>query len=212
MIVRRWPYYEEMKALARTVRARYGLNGPRVTRSDLRRVYKVQRITVHLWPYPLKKLRGAYFNDECGVSVMIDKSLPEDPRVFTMAHELKHHFVDADRAAVFCGLSNRNEIIEIGAEVFAAEFLFPDQLFVANMMEMRVPKGICQPESLVRLKRETKTTLSYSGLVKKAEFLGFASPGSLDGVRWKKLEEKLYGVPFYKQKHRLRRATRTRAS
>ena len=209
--MRRWPYYEEMKVLAQTVRARYGLNGPRVTRSDLRRIYKDQRITIDLWPYPLKKLRGAYFNDEDGVSVMIAKSLPEDPRIFTMAHELKHHLVDSDRREIICDRANQNETIEIGAEVFAAEFLFPDELFVATMIEMGVPKGICQPESLVHLKRETQTTLSYSGLVKKAEFLGFASPGSLDGVRWKKLEEKLYGVPFYKQKHRLRRATRTRA-
>jgi hypothetical protein len=30
-------------------------------------------------------------------------------------------------------------------------------------------------------------------------FLGFAEPKSLDGVKWKKLEEELYGEPLYKK-------------
>ncbi len=210
--MRRSVYYENMKTLAREVRSQYDLNGPRVTRSDLRRVYAHQEITIDLWPFPLKKLRGAYFNDDSGVSVMIAKSLPEDPRVFTMAHELKHHLVDADNTAIYCDLSNQNEVIEIGAEVFAAEVLFPDELFLEILAEANVLKGACTPESLVHLKRDTRTTLSYAGLAKKAEFLDLSSPGALNGIKWKKLEEKLYGVPFYKRRYRSQRSKAARAS
>jgi hypothetical protein len=58
---------------------------------------------------------------------------------------------------------------------------------------------------LIRLKRETRTTLSYAGLAKRAVFLGFAAPGSFDGVRWKKLEEQIFGEPLYKVLLRRRR-------
>jgi hypothetical protein len=50
------------------------------------------------------------------------------------------------------------------------------------------------------LKRETQTTLSYAGLAKRAEFLGFAPQKSLGKIAWKTLGETIYGVPFYKQR------------
>jgi hypothetical protein len=52
---------------------------------------------------------------------------------------------------------------------------------------------------IVHLKHDTRTTLSYTGLAKRATFLGLAPAGSLDNVRWKKLEEEIFGEPFYKQ-------------
>lgn len=76
-------YYERMKTLARAVRAEYGLTTPRVTRSDLRKVYREEGIRVDLWPpkptngngktgsRSLRNLRGAYFNNELGASILI---------------------------------------------------------------------------------------------------------------------------------------------
>jgi Zn-dependent peptidase ImmA (M78 family) len=37
---------------------------------------------------------AAYFDDECGVSEMLAKGLPDEPTIFSMAHELEHHLVD----------------------------------------------------------------------------------------------------------------------
>jgi hypothetical protein len=71
------------------VRARFGLTSPRVLRSDLRRIYRAEGIQIDLWPHKLRKLRGAYINDEFGPTVMLAKGLPQDPMVFTMGHELK---------------------------------------------------------------------------------------------------------------------------
>lgn len=189
-----------MRLLAAQIRDQYGLQTPRVLKSDLRRIYKHQEIQIDLWPYKLKKLRGAYFYDEDGASVMLVKGLPDDPTIFTMGHELKHHLVDRGSIVSLCDPSNQSTEIEIGAEIFAAELIYPEQMFHDHLLNMGVVMGACTPNQIVTLKRETKTTLSYAGLAKRAEFLGFAPPNSLAGIAWKKLEESIYGVPFYKQR------------
>jgi Zn-dependent peptidase ImmA (M78 family) len=192
-------YYEEMKLLARSIRGQYGLISPRVLRSDLRRIYRDRGIRIDLWPHKLRKLRGAYFNDDLGPTVMLAKGLPEDPMVFTMAHELKHDLVDANLSLSYCDSSNLSAPIEIGAEVFAAELIYPEANFAADIQSFGASRGTCTAETIVRVKHETRTTLSYTGLVKRAEFMGFSPRGSLQGIQWKNLEETIYGVPLYKR-------------
>jgi len=188
-----------MRVLALETRAKYALTTARVLKSDMRRIYKDQGIHIDLWPYRLKKLRGAYFNDETGPSVMLAKGLPDDPMIFTMGHELKHHLVDRDSIVALCDPSNQKAEIEIGAEIFAAELIYPESMFHEDLSRLGASSGSCRPEQIVALKRETQTTLSYQGLAKRAEFLGYSEPGSLKKVAWKKLEESLYGVPLYKR-------------
>jgi Zn-dependent peptidase ImmA (M78 family) len=136
---------------------------------------------------------------------MIRKDLPDDPMIFTMAHELKHHLVDSDLGLVNCIDKTVSQPIEIGAEVFAAEFLFPDELFIQMMENMGVDPGSCTAETIARVKHETKTTLSYAGLVKKAEWLEYAVEGTLPKTGWRQLDEQIYGVPFYRRRYRLAR-------
>ncbi len=195
-------YYDELKALARGVRARFGLKTPRVLRSDLRRIYKAENIRIDLWPYKFRGLRGAYFNDELGATVVLAKGLPEDPMVFTMAHELKHHLADRDLPISYCDASNVSNPIEIGAEIFAAELIYPDNNCADDLVRMGVQPGCCTPEDIVRLKHDTRTTLSYAGIAKRCEFMGFSRPGAFAGVKWKKLEVSLYGLPIYKRVRR----------
>jgi len=196
--VRRYPYYQELKALARDVRARHSLTSPRVLRSDMRRIYRGEGIRIDLWQYRLRGLRGAYFNDEFGPTVMVAAGLPSEPMIFTLGHELKHHLVDRDSAGRFCSESNRDDAIEIGAEIFAAELIFPEEDFCRQMAAMGVEQGQCAAETIVRLKHETTTTMSYAALAKRAEYLRFAPEDSLQAVKWTKLAEELYGEPLYK--------------
>ena len=182
-------YYEDLKALARQVRAENGLTSPRVLPTDLMRIYAKHGIVLDEWPYRFKHLRGAFINDHIGTTIMIAKGLPQDPKVFTMAHELKHFFRDRDLGISYCDLSNLNKNLEIGAEVFAAELLFPDRDFVAHMNMMGIRRDQCLPRTLIRLKRKTRTTLSYAGLAKKAERLGYAPYHSLTTIKtWRRLE------------------------
>jgi hypothetical protein len=62
--VSRADYYRQMRALAVEVRSKYDFATPRVLRSDMRRIYREEGIRIDLWPYKMKKLRGAYFNDD----------------------------------------------------------------------------------------------------------------------------------------------------
>jgi Zn-dependent peptidase ImmA (M78 family) len=164
----------------------------------MRRIYKAYGIKITLWPHRLKQMRGAYLIDENGPCVMIDGTLPPEQRIFTMAHELKHHLTD-HVAASSSQPANEKEPMEIGAEIFAAELIFPEQDFAQKLEGLQVSRGTCNAGHLVRLKRETGTTLSYAGLAKRAEFLGFATKGAFAGVKWKKLEEEMYGEPEYKR-------------
>ena len=188
-------YYEDLKQLARQVRAENGLSSPRVLASDLMRIYAKYGIVIDEWPYRFRHLRGAFINDHLGMTVMVAKGLPRDPMVFTMAHELKHFFRDRDLGISYCDQSNLNKSLEIGAEIFAAELLFPDRDFVAHMRRMGIRGDQCLPKNLIQLKRQTGTTLSYAGLAIKAERLGFAPSHSLTTIKtWRRLEA-LYSAP-----------------
>ncbi|HEY3412784.1 MAG TPA: ImmA/IrrE family metallo-endopeptidase [Armatimonadota bacterium] len=196
-------YYDRLRALAREVRLEHSLTSPRVTLSDMRRIYKAYGIRIVYWRHRMRKLRGAYFRDETGAHVMVDATLPDEQRIFTLAHELKHHLAGddpaerSDDAAV-------SDPAEIGAEVFAAELIFPDQDFAAALGQAGVVLGVCPAEAIVRLKHDSRTTLSYAALAKKAVFLGFAPRGAFEKVFWKKLEENVYGEPLYKRINRRR--------
>ncbi len=136
--------------------------------------------------------------------MLIAKRLPPEQRIFTMAHEFKHHLEDLDRALSYCDPSNGREPIEVGAEIFAAELIFPELDFATVLREMGVRAGECTPETIVYLKQGTLTTLSYTLLAKRAEWMDYAPVGSLQGVQWKKLAEELVGEPLYKQIQRRR--------
>jgi Zn-dependent peptidase ImmA (M78 family) len=124
---------------------------------------------------------------------MLATGLPQDPMVFTMAHELKHFFRDRDLGISYCDQSNLSQTVEVGAEIFAAELIYPDQDFIKHMRVLRVGRDQCLPRTLVQLKLKTRTTLSYAGLAIKAERLGYAPPCSLTRIKtWRKLES-IYG-------------------
>ena len=182
-------YYEDLKQLAREVRAEHGLTSPRVLPSDLMRIYDCYGIEIDQWPYRFRNLRGAFINDHIGPTVMLAKGLPQDPMVFTMAHELKHFFRDRDLGISYCDQSNLNKSLEVGAEIFAAELLFPDRDFMSHMNAMGIRRDQCLPKSLIQLKRKTGTTLSYAGLAIKAERLGYAPSHSLTTIKtWRRFE------------------------
>ena len=201
----RTEYYEELKSLARQVRAENGLTTPRVGRADMRRLYSKYGID-HIDKRPIGKIKGAYFNDKDGASVLLNSKLPTDPLIFTMAHELKHHLKDRDRLSL-CVESN--DMIEIGAEIFAAELIFPEGDFVAWLTSHGVTAGLCKPETIVQMKHETGTTMSHSALAKRAAFLRFA-PDDFKTARWKLLTLRLYGLPLYKKIQEMRRQRQVR--
>ena len=206
----RFAYYQEMKALARSIRAKYGITCFRVLPNTLKQILKAEGVHyIDLRTLP-KKVRGAYFYEPNNISVLIQKGLPRDPYAFTLAHELKHNLVDRGNGIqLFCTVMNINEHVEIGAEVFAAEFLFPEEDFMRELKSM-LPEGkAINPKIVVTFKKKFDTTLSYQGIVKRLEYLQLIRKDEYKKIQWKKLEEEVFGVPYYKARGRKNSRDRT---
>lgn len=197
----RTDYYQSLKDLARQKREQYHVVTTRFGLREVREIYKAEGVTVDLRPLSAR-IRAVYMCDDDDPSVLVNKKLPEEPRLFAMVHELKHHYCDRqaiEQGEIRCGDYNANEVIEIGAEVFAAEFIFPEAEFLMLTERLGLFSGHCSPEDMVTLKRTSETKVSYTFLKKRLERLQFIKHGEFDTVQFQKLEEALFGPPLYKQ-------------
>jgi IrrE N-terminal-like domain len=199
--------YLVVREFASTLRDRYGISGPRLTKSDIRRIYRDEGIRID-YISGFKNVRGAYYPPPLGPSVVISRAIPEEPQIFTMAHELKHHFFDQEVGLSPCDSSNQDALVEKSAEVFAAELMFPQELFRSSLTSLGVEPGTCSAEDLVHLKMRTRTTLSYAGICKMAEFLGYCAPGAFAKTKFTKLQDQIYGKPLYRRLYERRKANR----
>jgi Zn-dependent peptidase ImmA (M78 family) len=193
--------YESLKALARQKRQEYEVSTDTFGLQKLRQIYKQEGVVIDLWKLQ-PRIRAVYMCDDGDPSVLVNKTLPMEPRLFAMVHELKHHYTDRkliEGGKLKCGDYNANQDIEIGAEVFAAEFLYPEQEFLDCLAGLGIQRDACTKEDVVRLKRSCGAPVSYTFLRKRLERMGFAQPGAFDRVQFQKLEEELYGLPIYKQ-------------
>src|ERR1051325_3566393 len=122
------PNYEGLKRLAREKRAQYSVQTGTLNLIVVRKIYSTERIRIDSWKFP-HTIRAAYMCDDSDPSVAISNTLPREPKLFSLVHELKHHFMDRiliENGQIRCGDYNENQAIEIGAEVFAAEFIYPE--------------------------------------------------------------------------------------
>src|SRR5439155_22703767 len=90
---------EALKALAREKRRTFGITTSTMGLREVRRIYRAEGITIDLWPHKLRKLRAAYFPNDGDPCVLLKKNMPVEPRLFSLLHELKHHFVDRNALA-----------------------------------------------------------------------------------------------------------------
>lgn len=190
-------YYRRMRQLAGEKREKLSLSTPDITLSRIRKIYRAEGITIDKCSGRLRKVKAAYFCDQYGCSVLLNMRLPEIPRLFAMIHELKHHYEDRDQLRCFCQeVYDSSPIIEIGAEVFAAEFIFPEEEFRSYVTSFMKGKEIL-PEDVVHMKYHCPAKVSYQFFTKSLERLGFIRRGQFAGVQFHKLHEKLYGSHHY---------------
>lgn len=206
-------HYQEMYRLARAKRDEHKVETASLDLLVMRRIYKAEGIRIDNWDIKGRRIRAAYFCDEGDCSVLVNKSLPKEPKIFSLAHELKHHYVDRqiiENGEIRCGDYNANKQIEVAAEVFAAEFVYPEAEMQALAGEKGISAATCTAEAIVHFKRDCPAPTSYTFLVKRFERFRMCAPGQFKKVQFQKLEEQLYGVPFYKEdwfkQHRARKA------
>jgi Zn-dependent peptidase ImmA (M78 family) len=196
----RGAYYEELKRLAREKRVEHRVNTGAFGLFQVRAIYKQEGIRLDHWPLP-RKVKALYMCDDGDCSVALQRTLPYEPKLFALIHELKHHY--CDRAAlgtgvIHCGDYDANEVIEKGTEVFAAEFIYPEAEFAADLQTAGIT--VRQASDVVEVKRSCKAKVSYRYICKRLERLGLVSSGQFDGVQFHKLEDQIYGVPFYRRR------------
>lgn len=194
-------YYTAMRELAHDIRASYAISTDALDLRVIAKIYKAEGITLDRRPIKSPRIRAAYFSDSDGCSVVVKKSLPREPKIFALIHELKHHLVDRPAIAdgqIRCGDYNAQEVIEKGAEVFAAEFIYPEAEMRELALRVNVRAG-CTAEDICRLKHECNAPVSYKFLVKRLEWWKYCDRGAFARVQFSKLYETIYGLPIYKQ-------------
>lgn len=208
-MINRREYYDDLLQLARDKRATYGVQTASFGLKQVRDIYKAEDIKLDYWPLPYK-IKALYMCADDHCSVAIQKTLPDEPKLFALVHELKHHYRDREalgNGIITCGDYNANELIEKGAEVFAAEFIYPEAEFIEDMRKRGVNSW--DEEAVVRLKRDCKAKVSYRYLCKRLERVGYTPAGRFNGVQFQKLEDKIFGIPFYRRRALANRAFRS---
>jgi Zn-dependent peptidase ImmA (M78 family) len=194
-------YYESLKLLARQKREQFCLTTKSINLTAIKGIYRAEGITIDLWELK-PRIRAVYMCDEDDPSVLINKTLPPEPRLFALAHELKHHFCDRQQlqeGQIPCGKYNENREIEIGAEVFAAELIFPEAEFLTIARDMGLSSMAATPEDVVKFKRAAAAPVSYQFVQKRFEYFNLAPRGKFAKIKFTVLEEQMFGVPIYKQ-------------
>jgi Zn-dependent peptidase ImmA (M78 family) len=191
-----------MRSLAREKRLLHNVQTDKLNIRFIERIYKAEGIKIDRRKLSGNKIRASYFCDDGECSVLLKKDLPPAPKLFALAHELKHHYVDQQimkDGGIQCGDYNRNEFIEKTAEVFAAEFIYPESEMREFAASMGINARTCTKEKIVDFKRACPVCISYIFVVKRFERFGLCLKGSYKDVQFQNLEEEMYGPPFYTQ-------------
>lgn len=192
-------YYENLKELARKKRTEYSVNTNSFGLREVRKIYKNEGIIIDQRPQLPSKIKAIYNCQDDSFSVAIKPSLPDAPKIFALIHELKHHYYDQSDikgGILMCGDYNQNELIEKGAEVFAAEFIYPENDFLLDAIATGVT--VWTPQDIVMFKKNCSAKISYLFIRKRLQRLRLISAGQFNDVKFQKLEEEMYGIPFYK--------------
>lgn len=193
--------YARARELAKERRATLGICTKDISIPLLKNICKHEGIKVDLVEKLGSRIRAAYFFDEDGASILLRKDLPRAPKLFSLAHELKHHYLDRVLIAqgkITCGDYNQNKAIEIAAEVFAAEFIYPEEEMRTLVASFGIKAGLYTAEDIVRIKRQCPVTVSYLFVQKRLRRFDFTEEGQFAGVQFRNLEEAMF-PPLHKQ-------------
>jgi Zn-dependent peptidase ImmA (M78 family) len=195
----RHAYYEEIKLLARQKRAEHGVDTATLGLREVRSIYKTEGVRIDYYPLPYK-IKALYMCDDGDCSVALQRRLPDEPKLFALLHELKHHYRDREAlgaGVIHCGDYDANELIEKGAEVFAAEFIYPEAEFADDIAHLNL--SFREPADVVTVKQACKAKVSYKFICKRLERLGHITAGQFNGVQFQKLEYQMCGVPVWRR-------------
>lgn len=200
MMIDRTSFYAEIRRQALAKRAEYSVRTEIFGVREVRRIYSHEGVAIDIRSLP-PALKAIYVCIEGEASVAIRKGLPGAPKLFALVHELKHHWLDQQliqSGNLTCGDYNMSELTEKSAEVFAAEFIYPMDEFAEDIGACSV--GRWQIDDIIRFKRERcRAKVSYMFIQKRMIRMKLVELSQLEGVKFQRREEEIYGPPVYKQ-------------
>lgn len=191
--------FEHLKQLAREKRKLYNVDTARLGLKEVRSIYKAEGIKIDYYPLG-NKIKAVYLCDDGYCSVALQRNLPEEPKIFALLHELKHHYCDQEilrDGRIHCGDYNMQDPIEIGAERFAAEFIYPIREFAYDVSLLNISNWT--KEDIVRLKKNCKAKVSYMYLRRRLSELNLIDFKDFEKVKFQSLEYEMYGMPYHKR-------------
>lgn len=200
--------FDALKKLAREKRLLYNVNTSAFGLREVRAIYKAEQIIIDYYPLP-NKIKAIYMCEDGHYSVAVQKKLPEEPKIFALLHELKHHYCDQDllrKGHIHCGDFNMRDPIEIGAEIFAAEFIYPMEEFAKDISKFNLARW--KTIDVVRFKRSCKAKVSYRYICRRLNELGLMDFSDFDKVQFQKMEYELYGLPYHLRKKKFSKQSR----
>ena len=141
----RWEAIQQGSRLAEEERRRLGLgNGPLPDMVDL---FESQSVRTGLVDLP-DDVSGLTLSDrKVGLFVVANRSHHHLRRRFSFAHEYAHVVADRDRFGLISRTSERDDLIEVRANAFAANFLMPEdgaRQFVAGLGKGRPSRAFAE--------------------------------------------------------------------
>src|SRR6185503_4476429 len=89
-------YYQQCRALAQTKRYEHAVVTASLNLVVMARIYKKEGIAIDRRKLKGYRIKAAYYCDDGECSVLLNTSPPREPRLFALAHELKHHYLDQE--------------------------------------------------------------------------------------------------------------------
>ncbi|CAN5857691.1 XRE family transcriptional regulator [soil metagenome] len=121
----RWDAVRQGRALAEAERNRLNLGSAPVL--EVAEVIRRQGVRVTEIEMP-DDVSGLFFQGSgVGFVIVVNQTHSRTRRLFSYAHEYCHALADRDRSATISRAANRDELIEVRANSFAAHFLMPER-------------------------------------------------------------------------------------
>jgi Zn-dependent peptidase ImmA (M78 family) len=196
-------YYRQLKLLAQQKRAEFNVSSTQIGLRLIRKIYTQEGIKIDYQNVKSSRIRASYFCEDGDLSVLVKKSLPPVQRLFDLVHELKHHFVDRKlmiAGKIECGDYNKNERVEKGAGIFAAEFIFPEKEMLQTLTDFGINRETVTEEKVVEFKVKCGVKISYEFIKKRLKWFGIIEKDTFAKTKFQNIEDELFPNPFKRTK------------
>lgn len=121
----RWDAIVQGRSMARQERRRLDLGTAPVR--EIAAIVRRQGVRVTETAMP-DDISGLFFHGEdLGLVIVVNRTHPQTRRLFSYAHEYAHVLADRNRPGTVSRAANRQELLEVRANTFAAHFLMPEE-------------------------------------------------------------------------------------